>query len=115
MPPETKQYKFFVLRYMVCAHHLLFRVLGRFFHSFPYIKSRTSVEGKTLELVNMKKLVGAAILFLVFASMFCGIAMASTSGDENYNDYSKEYSDGEDNAPDDGMQSAEARTRFKDV
>jgi hypothetical protein len=62
----------------------------------------------------MKKLVVAAILLLVFASMFCGAVMASTSDDENYNDYSQEHSDGPGEAPDDGMLRNEPRTRFKD-
>ena len=66
-------------------------------------------------LVNMKKMVCIAILLLVFASMFCGIVMGSTSGDENYNDHSYEYGDGEEYAPDDGMTREEPRTRFKDV
>ena len=62
----------------------------------------------------MKKLVVAAILLLVFASMFCGTVMANTSGDENYNDYSQEHSDGPGEAPDEGMLRNEPRTRFKD-
>jgi UPF0716 family protein affecting phage T7 exclusion len=60
------------------------------------------------------KLVVAAILLLVFASMFCGIVMASTSGDENYNDYSNETSQGPGEAPDEGMLRDEPLTRFKD-
>ena len=62
----------------------------------------------------MKKLVVAAILLLVFASMFCVTVMASTSGDENYNDNSKEISQGPSEAPDEGMLRNELRTRFKD-
>ena len=62
----------------------------------------------------MKKLVVAAILFLVFASMFCGTVMASTSGDEHYNNHSKEISQGPGEAPDEGMLRNEPRTRFKD-
>ena len=62
----------------------------------------------------MKKMVAAAIVLLLFASIFCGIMTASVSADENYNDYSQEHSDGPGEAPDDGMSREEPRTRFKD-
>ena len=62
----------------------------------------------------MKKLVVAAVLLLVFASIFVGAMTASVSADENYNDYSQEHSDGPGEAPEDGMQRDEPRTRFKD-
>jgi len=63
----------------------------------------------------MKKIVTVAILLLTFASMFCGAVMATTSGDENYNDYSNEISSGPGEAPDDGMAREEPRTRAKDA
>jgi len=69
---------------------------------------------ETMRLVKIKKLVVAAILLLVFATMFCGVMTASVSADENYNDYSQEHSDGPGEAPDEGMLRDEPRTRFKD-
>jgi len=55
----------------------------------------------------------AAILLLTTVSVF---AVASTSGDENYNDHSNEYAQGEQPDPDDipGMNRSEDRTRNKD-
>ena len=63
----------------------------------------------------MKKLVAAAILVLVFATMFFGVMTTSVLADENYNDISNEYSDGPGSPPEDGMAREEPRTRFKDV
>ena len=63
----------------------------------------------------MKKIVGMAILLLVFTTIFGGIMTATVLGDENYNDISNEYSDGPGEAPEDGMAREEPRTRFKDA
>lgn len=62
---------------------------------------------------------GIVIMLVVVISLitvFSGSVMASTSGDENYNDYSNEYAQGEQPDPEDipGMNRAEDRTRNKD-
>lgn len=62
----------------------------------------------------MKKIVGIAILLLVFVSIFGGILTSSVLADENYMDNSNEYSNGPGEAPEDGMSREEPRTRFKD-
>jgi hypothetical protein len=58
-------------------------------------------------------ILAAAILLL---SLFCGSVIASTGGDEHYNDNSHEYAQGEQPDPDDipGMNRSEDRTRNKD-
>ncbi len=63
----------------------------------------------------MKKMVTAAILLLVLATMFGGVMTASVLADENYEDHSQEFSDGPGEAPDEGMAREEPRLRFKDV
>ncbi len=59
----------------------------------------------------------AIIVFALFLGtvLFGGITTIA-SGDENYNDYSNEYAQGEQPNPEDipGMDRAEDRTRFKD-
>ena len=64
---------------------------------------------KSIEII-----VGIVIAFAVILSI--GNASASTSGDENYNDNSYEYANGEQPDPDDipGMNRSEDRTRNKD-
>ena len=59
-------------------------------------------------------IVGIVIAFAVFLSI--GNASAITGKDENYNDNSYEYADGEQPEPDDipGMNRSEDRTRNKD-
>ena len=56
------------------------------------------------------------IISIFVLTVLCGTVIASTSGDENYNDYSNEYAQGEQPDPDDipGMNRAEDRTRNKD-
>jgi hypothetical protein len=44
-----------------------------------------------------------------------GIMTASVLGDENYEDNGQEFSEGDGEAPDDGMAREEPRLRFKDV
>jgi len=63
----------------------------------------------------MKKAI-VIILAIFLLSLSCGAVVASTSGDENYNDHSNEYAQGEQPDPDDipGMNRSEDRTRNKD-
>jgi len=67
----------------------------------------------------MKKIVVMLVgLVLVFVGILSfSSAIASTSGDENYNDNSYEHAQGEQPEPDDlpGMNRAEDRTRNKDL
>ena len=64
----------------------------------------------------MKKVL-VAVLAIFILSVSCGTVIASNSGDENYNDISNEYAQGEQPDPDDipGMNRAEDRTRNKDI
>ena len=57
-------------------------------------------------------------LILIFVAMLTfGTTIASTSGDEHYNDHSREYAQGEQPDPEEipGMNRAEDRTRNKDL
>ena len=56
------------------------------------------------------------IVVTCLVTVFCGGITATTSGDENYNDYSNEYAKGEQPDAEDipGMDRAEDRTRNKD-
>ena len=56
------------------------------------------------------------VVAMFLLTVFSGGIMASASGDENYNDHSNEYAQGEQPDPDDipGMNRAEDRTRNKD-
>jgi hypothetical protein len=91
-----------------------FHFLERSFHNIPNIKTITFHRLKSLEVGEMKKIVGIAILLLVFVSIFGGILTTSVLADENYMDNSNEYSNGPGEAPEDGMSREEPRTRFKD-
>ena len=64
----------------------------------------------------MKKAIILIITAIFLITLFCGAVTASTSGDENYNDHSHEYAQGEQPDPEDipGMDRAEDRTRNKD-
>jgi len=65
----------------------------------------------------MKKSIVVIIITVFLLSLFSGAAIASTSGDENYNDHSKEFAQGEQPDPDEisGMKRVEDRTRNKDL
>ena len=56
------------------------------------------------------------VVAICLVTVFCGGITASASGDENYNDYSNEYAQGEQPDTEDipGMDRAEDRTRNKD-
>ena len=64
----------------------------------------------------MKKIAVLLIAAIFVLTLFCGTVVASTSGDEHYNDHSNEYAQGEQPDPDEipGMNRAEDRTRNKD-
>ena len=64
----------------------------------------------------MKKAIVVILLAVFLLNLSCGTVVASTSGDENYNDHSNEYAQGEQPDPDEipGMERAEDRTRNKD-
>ena len=65
---------------------------------------------------NMKKAIIAILVVIFLIGISTGEVIASTGHDENYNDYSSEYAEGEQPDPDDipGMNRAEDRTRNKD-
>ena len=59
----------------------------------------------------------AILIAILFVLTVCvAISTASTGGDENYNDHSNEYAQGEQPDPEEipGMSRAEDRTRNKD-
>ena len=64
----------------------------------------------------MKKAITIVVAAIFLLTLFCGTVIASTSGDENYNDHSNEYAQGEQPDPEDipGMNRQEDRTRNKD-
>ena len=64
----------------------------------------------------MKKIIALLIVLLLAITVFVGVNSSSANGDENYNDHSNEYAQGEQPDPDDipGMNRAEDRTRNKD-
>ena len=66
---------------------------------------------------KLKKAIALLVAAIFLITLFCGtVAVASTGGDEHYNDYSNEYAQGEQPDPDDipGMDRSEDRTRNKD-
>jgi hypothetical protein len=65
---------------------------------------------------KMKKLIALLVATIFLLTLFCGTVVASTGGDEHYNDDSNEYAQGEQPDPDDipGMNREEDRTRNKD-
>ena len=67
----------------------------------------------------MNKIVSISIVLLVFASMFCAVALNNVSVGENYIDNSYENADGPgvdpDITPDNYQQRDEPRTRNKDA
>ena len=64
----------------------------------------------------MKKAIVILVGAIIILTLFCGTVIAITGGDENYNDQSNEYAQGEQPNPDEipGMNRAEDRTRNKD-
>ena len=67
----------------------------------------------------MKKKIKTRIIVILAVAVFFGIIasvgiMASANGDENYNDYSNEYAQGEQPEDIPGMNRVEDRTRNKD-
>jgi hypothetical protein len=91
-----------------------FHFLECSFHSIPNIKTITFHRLKSLEVVEMKKIVGIAILLLIFVSIFGGILTTSVLADQNYMNNSNKYSNGPGEAPEDCMTREEPCTRFKD-
>ncbi len=63
----------------------------------------------------MKKSTVIIMAALALLVVFCGGAVGDALADENYNDHSKEYSEGPGEPPEDGMSREEPRTRFKDA
>jgi hypothetical protein len=63
-----------------------------------------------------KKIITLLVAAILALTLFCVSVSATTSGDENYNDHSNEYAQGEQPDPDDipGMNRSEDRTRNKD-
>ncbi|MBD3205469.1 hypothetical protein GF319_03870 [Candidatus Bathyarchaeota archaeon] len=59
-----------------------------------------------------KKAVVFVILIMLGVSMINGVV--DVSADENYNDHSKEQSEGPGSPPEKGQEREEPRTRFKD-
>ena len=72
-------------------------------------------ERKTIRKIKIRMVV-MLVFALFIVTVFCGSITASATGDENYNDYSNEYAQGEQPDPGDipGMDRAEDRTRNKD-
>ena len=64
----------------------------------------------------MKKAIAILVAAIFLLTLFCGTVVASTGGDEHYNDHSNEYAQGEQPDPEEipGMNRAEDRTRNKD-
>ena len=65
----------------------------------------------------MKKVIALLVAAIFLLTLFCGtVVVASTGGDEHYNDHSNEYAQGEQPDPEEipGMNRAEDRTRNKD-
>lgn len=64
----------------------------------------------------MKKAIALIVSAILLITLFCGTVVASTGGDEHYNDNSNEYAQGEQPDPEEipGMNRAEDRTRNKD-
>ena len=64
----------------------------------------------------MKKIIAILIAALFILTVCVAVSSASTGKDENYNDHSNEYAQGEQSNPGDipGMNRAEDRTRNKD-
>ena len=64
----------------------------------------------------MNKAIAILAATIIILSLFCGSVIASTGGDEHYNDNSHEYAQGEQPDPEDipGMKRSEDRTRNKD-
>jgi len=64
----------------------------------------------------MNKAIAILAAAIILLSLFCGSVIASTGGDEHYNDNSHEYAQGEQPDPEDipGMNRSEDRTRNKD-
>ena len=67
----------------------------------------------------MNEIVSISIVLLIFASMFCAVALNTVSADENYVDNSYENGDGPgvdpDIAPDNYQSRDEPSTRNKDA
>lgn len=63
-----------------------------------------------------KKIITLLVAAILALTLFCVSVSATTGGDENYNDHSNEYAQGEQPDPDDipGMNRSEDRTRNKD-
>lgn len=64
----------------------------------------------------MKKAITILVAAILLLTLFCGTVVSGTGGDENYNDNSHEYAQGEQPDPEDipGMNRQEDRTRNKD-
>ena len=64
----------------------------------------------------MKKTIAVLAAAIIILTLFCGSVIASSGGDEHYNDNSQEYAQGEQPDPEDipGMDRSEDRTRNKD-
>jgi len=65
---------------------------------------------------KLKKAIALIVAAIFLLTLFCGTVVASTGGDEHYNDHSNEYAQGEQPDSDEipGMNRAEDRTRNKD-
>ena len=65
----------------------------------------------------MKKIIAIIIAALFLLTIGIGVTSVSANGDENYEDHSNEYAQGDQPDPDDipGMNRAEDRTRNKDA
>lgn len=64
----------------------------------------------------MKKIIAIILAVLFVLTVSIGVSTVTANGDENYNDHSNEYAQGDQPDPDDipGMNRAEGRTRNKD-
>ena len=63
----------------------------------------------------MKHVIASALLAVMMLSLVGGIVAEDVEADENYEDHSNEYSPGDGEPPEDGMQREEPRTRNKDA
>lgn len=65
---------------------------------------------------KLKKAIALIVSAILLITLFCGTVVASTGGDEHYNDHSNENAQGEQPDPDEipGMNRSEDRTRNKD-
>jgi hypothetical protein len=88
-----------------------------FWKAFSTVISNLVIHHKLelLEVCQNEKMVAIAVFILVLASMFGGVMTVAGLADENYEDHSQEFSEGQGEAPEDDMAREEPRLRLKDI